>query len=552
MKEHRVCNQARMSRSRDPELNSFLSRVEQLDSERSKQKPAVKPKPKTLKYDDNDFKKAEDLLNGSYVNRSQPIHNDVADEQVSSLAFKSAYNYDKTFSPKKEKGPKVNGKSNGNSSGKTGDMSYSISHMETRRVSKFDDVYRVEETSKTEEGYFVSKEDYEMLMSIKGRLEESRTHEQENERELEHKRLPSRPVVIPNRRTSDSPYEQNPPLPNRGRGKKSEEGTPLFSSRNFIDHDNFLDHDIINEPPKSSRMGKSVPPPPPPKKNTIKKPILAASSGSPSKKSSSAEVPNEVLPRAQTKSPLKAAKESLIKSPIKSISKSPTKPTSQPAAKYVIVDEEDSADEFSEMFQKIRLSKESSKSTAEVKGKVPPKPPAKSPSIQLPKLRSPKPKPALPADAKDPKKKSQDQNPDEDEVSALRRSLRKVKTAPPQRNATPEALRAKNKLQKPAVPPKPTIEIPEALTKRDTLVRPATDPQLKSISPALEGLQRQKVILQKQLIEKVGGSSSPELKFENDQVMSPRPTSSTPSKPLPTKSRTRGPKRKLPTDLKKL
>ena len=85
-----------MSRSRDPELNSFLSRVEQLDSERSKQKPAVKPKPKTLKYDDNDFKKAEDLLNGSYRNRSQPIHNDVADEQVSSLAFKSAYNYNRS------------------------------------------------------------------------------------------------------------------------------------------------------------------------------------------------------------------------------------------------------------------------------------------------------------------------------------------------------------------------------------------------------------------------------------------------------------------------
>lgn len=147
--------------SRDPALNSFLSRVEQLDIERLKKKPAVKPKPRKLRYEEQDLKRAEELLNGTF--RNPDSYEKSNDRVVSSLAYKSAYNFDKTFSPKKNnQRPEFHQSKKEIKSILRADRDGSTHE----HLSRFDDVYHRTEPKKSEE-YVVSKDDYELLMKVK-------------------------------------------------------------------------------------------------------------------------------------------------------------------------------------------------------------------------------------------------------------------------------------------------------------------------------------------------------------------------------------------------
>ncbi|CDO92502.1 unnamed protein product [Kluyveromyces dobzhanskii CBS 2104] len=546
--------------SRDQELSSFLSRVEQLDSERTKKKPSVKPKPKNLKYNDDDYEKAENLLSGSYKNK--PQYDTEIDRAVSSLAYKSAYNYDKTFSPKK----------NGSSNFSARNSENGTDHLErhenlgndTRRISKFDDVYKNAEPSKGE--FVVSKEDYEMLMQMKmkGDRVDSRPDffpsrgsarkMSGNEEDLDFRvHKSSGPNSKPKAKPTPKPKpksiilgEYESPDQNRGhrlngfvrdtadnedvgfndkkplslriggssdRKKKNslqrklEEGSddeinlkvsgPVFSSRNFKDHDDIAQH-VAND-----RRKNKVVPPPPAKRNSTK----------------------------------------------------------SAATKYKIVDE-DPVDEFSEVFQKIRLTNADTNSKPrwdDMKHKkTPPKKPAKKPDLYIPKLNSfQSTRPSL--------KSNETDNSDDDdkgvkreerEVLAIRRTLRKTQTAPSRRDITPEAVKAKSTLKKPSEPEASISDIPEAIARRQALLRSSTQPELeKKSSFSLKSLQKQSSNLQKQLLKTLNGSQA-----SLPSVTSPAASTANSSsdslvgkgKTLPTKVRSKGPKRKLPTEVTKL
>lgn len=551
--------------ARDPELNSFLSRVEQLDSERIKKKPSVKPKPKNLKYNDDDYEKAEDLLRGSYKSNSQ--YDTETDRPVSSLAYKSAYNYDKTFSPKK----------NGDSSVSARDRDDNNGHYEnlgngTRRISKFDDVYRDREHSQGE--FVVSKEDYEMLMSMKGGQSVSRPDNfpsrgsarnlSGNEEDFDvrvqknsGKNPKPKPKPKPNPKvingTLNEPerpgryrgydrhsdvdisdddgteFNGNKPLSVRiggdsdkkkkksaknGKVKKSfedesddeidlNESGPVFSSRNFKDHDD------IAETVAAQRKAKKAVPPPPKKRNSSKD----------SSKDSS---------KAST-------------------------------AKYNIIDT-DPVDEFSEVFQKIRLSQgttdEESKCNGKKNGKVAPKKPAKKSELRNPKVRSSR--PSLPSD--DDAYNSNDDDDDEydeqNEFFAVRKSLRKTHTAPSRRDITPEAVKAKSKLNKPPSSISSVEEIPEAMAKRQALLRSSTESEIeKKSSSSLKSLQKHGSKFQKQLIKTINSSQASLSALVSSTASSANSSSdalNAKTKKMLTKVRSKGPKRKLPTDVTKL
>ncbi|QLL33724.1 hypothetical protein HG536_0F00480 [Torulaspora globosa] len=91
---------------RSPETESFLKRVEEYDSQRrsaSKSKPPLKEKPDRLKcsFPEESIEKARRLLEGESpreLDRMRSTRN-TFDAPSSELAYKSAYNYEKSFSP---------------------------------------------------------------------------------------------------------------------------------------------------------------------------------------------------------------------------------------------------------------------------------------------------------------------------------------------------------------------------------------------------------------------------------------------------------------------
>ena len=84
---------------RDPELEDYLARVEQLDSARKgagRTRNAHNVKPK---YRPEDLEKAQMLLDGDYASSEIDYLQDV--RPVPQMAYRSAYNYERTFSPKR-------------------------------------------------------------------------------------------------------------------------------------------------------------------------------------------------------------------------------------------------------------------------------------------------------------------------------------------------------------------------------------------------------------------------------------------------------------------
>ena len=106
-----------MSRTRmnnDPELDDFLRRTHKIDNERKLNKnngpPPVKPKPKSVvsnqlnQFNEKDLNEARRILQDSdMIEFNEEMVIDGTEYNENDLSYKSAYNYEKTFSPKKKK-----------------------------------------------------------------------------------------------------------------------------------------------------------------------------------------------------------------------------------------------------------------------------------------------------------------------------------------------------------------------------------------------------------------------------------------------------------------
>jgi len=98
----------------DPELDNFLRRTHEIDNERKQKRnngpPALKPKPRLTsqrnQFNESDLKEARKILHGSDMiefNEEMVVDgSEYNDNGEDDLTFKSAYNYEKTFSPKKK------------------------------------------------------------------------------------------------------------------------------------------------------------------------------------------------------------------------------------------------------------------------------------------------------------------------------------------------------------------------------------------------------------------------------------------------------------------
>lgn len=217
---------------RDPELDSYLERVKQLDESRQGRRnrsgpSTVKPKPAHLNqsYPAEDFKKAQVILDGEYVSERYESEGRVG--TYSEMAYRSAYNYEQTFSPKKH------GRNSSLSPHKQTSLSspskITSSRVEPPSLSKFDDHGAHSKT------FVVSEEDYLLLRKLKanigdddveseslpsrGKPRELRTLEK-NSRELRTLEKNHRPQSNFSKRNSytdisSDDEETPPPLPSR-------------------------------------------------------------------------------------------------------------------------------------------------------------------------------------------------------------------------------------------------------------------------------------------------------------------------------------------------
>ena len=156
-----------MSRTRmnnDPELDDFLRRTHKIDNERKLNKnngpPPVKPKPKSVvsnqlnQFNEKDLNEARRILQDSdMIEFNEEMVIDGTEYNENDLSYKSAYNYEKTFSPKKKK--------------------YSLEELDLERDAN-EPIYvnsrnesRNSEAMKDNATFSVSKEDYLLLQRLK-------------------------------------------------------------------------------------------------------------------------------------------------------------------------------------------------------------------------------------------------------------------------------------------------------------------------------------------------------------------------------------------------
>lgn len=137
------------SHSNDPELDDFLQRVENLDSRRTnrglQKPPPIKRKPIELTSSYNDENEEDE--DGSMVD--VPL----SEDSVSNLAYRSAYNYEKTFSPKKS--------------------NYSLEDLGLQKSPERQSKQSMKTAERQESKTFtVSEEDYYLLQRLKsGKIE---------------------------------------------------------------------------------------------------------------------------------------------------------------------------------------------------------------------------------------------------------------------------------------------------------------------------------------------------------------------------------------------
>ncbi|AET38498.1 Bsp1p Ecym_2801 [Eremothecium cymbalariae DBVPG len=151
------------SRTEDPELDLYLSRVEQLDQERmnsrnlgihgSRQDYDIGLSPS--KYTLDDRNKAQLLLDGLYDSKQYDYYLDA--DRVSDLAYESAYNYEKTFSPKRSSRTNYRSPKHLSPSRSPGYRDSAFGSL------KVDDRYGDRHGGK----YVVSEADYELLLKLK-------------------------------------------------------------------------------------------------------------------------------------------------------------------------------------------------------------------------------------------------------------------------------------------------------------------------------------------------------------------------------------------------
>ncbi|SCU97445.1 LAME_0F19702g1_1 [Lachancea meyersii CBS 8951] len=201
---------------RDPELDRYLDRVEELDSKRYGCKGArnddAKNKPK---YNPQDLERAQKLLSGEYPTFDERPTT-FSSRNASEMAYRSAYNYEKSFSPKRN-------------SHTTRSPIRPVKHPDSwthddcldLAVSRFD-------SRDSARQYMVSEEDYLLLAKLKQGLAISPPQTTEEVREYPSRGKPRayRPhnrykedVDNNNNNDHDDDSETPPPLPVRREAK---------------------------------------------------------------------------------------------------------------------------------------------------------------------------------------------------------------------------------------------------------------------------------------------------------------------------------------------
>ncbi|CAI4784214.1 AMM_1a_G0057130.mRNA.1.CDS.1 [Saccharomyces cerevisiae] len=569
---------------RDPELVNFLSKVEDLNSKRYSNIPSSKPAGEALSpvrsHNSGEYRRA-DMMTGKNV------------EGCDNLAYRSAYNYEMTFSPKK--------------------THYSLSELNLERITPRPDLEG--SASQKEKKFLISEEDYLLLQKLKA----SQTYDDSNA----DKNLPS--------------FEKSPRMPSRGRPRPREKEIITIQ----------YDFELPGRADIPSSSSSSSPPPLPTRRDHIKitdgneeKPLLptrpnkAEVTESPSSRSikPDAVVPERVKPappvsrstkpasflsslednkltkaksyNSEMETPKTTVKSSHIdyldSIQLKPTTLSPTiknkpKPTPpSPPAKRIPRSESfiksmlnsnlttTSKPSLPEKPQKLRNANLAAHKT---KPSVPPKkvelnivlpelrPVETSPtkqnfenSIDLPKLRS---------SNRNIKKEEEDSIPEAIKGIQNLKKTKQQKPAIPQKksfltnnskNTTLkngdnvnklddeiEALSLRNNLKKrPPTAPQRKISLPEALRKVELMKKSKTEPVLESSNELSINAKLDAIIASRNLR---ASNTLPELSGVNtniatsDKSTTSRDETVKETKPLvhPNKNRTRGPRRKLPT-----
>lgn len=92
------------SSRRDPELEDYLARVERLDSARNGSRRSPGAHDQRPKYRPEDLERAQRLLDGDYTGYDSGTSPTKCSGSVPQIAYRSAYNYERTFSPKRGAG----------------------------------------------------------------------------------------------------------------------------------------------------------------------------------------------------------------------------------------------------------------------------------------------------------------------------------------------------------------------------------------------------------------------------------------------------------------
>ncbi|CCF56343.1 hypothetical protein KAFR_0B00430 [Kazachstania africana CBS 2517] len=180
---------------RSSDLDSFLKRVETLDNKKNQQtSPRVRQPSAESKYSESDLQKASELLDDD------------------SLAYRSAYNYERTFSPKKP--------------------SYSISDFALEN-----------NVSSDSEAYIVSKEDYMLLNKLKTQNQVAALPSRGQPRER-HSSISSSP-----RHQKDDVYEKRF---NKIMSKKRDPNPPQLPTRPGTSEDIEKKHFVIKDRKRNS------------------------------------------------------------------------------------------------------------------------------------------------------------------------------------------------------------------------------------------------------------------------------------------------------------
>lgn len=574
------------------DTESFLKRVEEYDSQRrsaAKSKPPLKEKPNRLRasFSEESLLRARRLLDGASPRELEEMHlsKNALDTRSSELAYKSAYNYEKSFSPPRN-----------SQSAREGSLETDSSPLRTGRSGKT---------------YVVSEEDFLLLQQLKISKEGS-SAAMDCEPVKRHYPSRGRPREI---------FDHSTSLPRRPASRdelnSSDEKVPSLPARKYREtSDRILDVKVpsSNEepakessllapkrkgPPKIEQKQKMEHPPTPPKSRAMKSRVIGikepAESPEPVTFLESLEK-NKLTVKAQVGAPQVNEKpltshldflDSVQLNPEQQneLPKTPVKisPSAVESGSFIKSALNTSPLAIANVSTKPALPRKPARFQTAADASIAPRPSSldkKQNEIKLTKLRAvEKPKPKVPAKKENliipklrpvvpPKKGSIELNkrlelaspkslkkvdvPDSKKSDptvpeALARIAQLKRSSSPSRVSTsddvPEAVSKLGGLRKlkdaPPVP-KRNISLPEALQKAEKLRSAPSRPQKPSSKPDFRA--ELNVVLR---------APKPEMQLETKASSSSlcSDSSSTSSLTHPNKTRSRGPKRKLPTNV---